>query len=114
MVLPKTFVSFASLLTISLVHAQESVQDFNPLTDFCRRFAHRTAVIDNKLFIDGGYVDYGGSVYPDTINYTNTYLLYTDLDTIANQFPVEYANLSKPSDVPSLAGGVLWADTVNK
>lgn len=27
---------------------------------------------------------------------------------------MEYANLSKPSNVPSVQGGILWADTVNK
>ncbi|KAK5122577.1 hypothetical protein LTR85_003840 [Meristemomyces frigidus] len=89
-------------------------QVFDPLNDFCRRFAHQTTVIGNKLYIDGGLVDYGGDVYNYTTNYTNTYLLYLDLDSLLNNFPVEYANLSKPADVPSVQGGILWADTANR
>lgn len=27
-----------------------------PLEDFCRRYGHQTAVIDRKLYIDGGWV----------------------------------------------------------
>lgn len=41
---------------------QSGQQQFDPLNDFCRRFEHQTTIIDNKLFIDGGLVDYGGSV----------------------------------------------------
>ena len=89
-------------------------QTFDPIGDFCRRFGHQTAQIGNRIFIDGGYVDYGGEVLPDTVNYTNTYLLYLDLDDIESNFPVENANLSKPANVPSVAGGFLWADTVNE
>jgi hypothetical protein len=29
----------------------------DPLRDFCRRFSHQTAVIDQRLYIDGGYVN---------------------------------------------------------
>jgi hypothetical protein len=29
-------------------------------------------------------------------------------------FPNQYANLSKPANIPSLSGGYLWADEVNK
>lgn len=28
----------------------------HPLDDFCRRYGHQTAVIDRKLYIDGGWV----------------------------------------------------------
>ncbi|KAK5688994.1 hypothetical protein LTS10_000974 [Elasticomyces elasticus] len=63
----------------------------------------------------GGLVDYGGSISSSTTNFTNTYLLYLDLDYLADlNFPVGYANLSKPSNVPSVSGGILWADSVNK
>jgi hypothetical protein len=27
------------------------------LRDFCRRFSHRTAVISNRIYIDGGFVN---------------------------------------------------------
>ena len=114
MVLFLTLLSLALMRINSFVHAQDSAEDFDPLTDFCRRFAHRTAVIDRRLYIDGGYVDYRGGVYPDTVNYTNSYLLYLDLEDIVETFPVLYTNLSKPSEVPSVVGGTIWPDTVNK
>ena len=28
----------------------------DPLKDFCRRYGHQTAVIDRKLYIDGGWL----------------------------------------------------------
>jgi hypothetical protein len=41
-------------------------------------------------------------------------LLYADL-TVNNQgMPNEYENLTKPATAPSVSGGVLWPDTVNK
>jgi hypothetical protein len=30
----------------------------NPLNNFCRRYGHQTTVIDDKLYIDGGWVDF--------------------------------------------------------
>jgi hypothetical protein len=106
----------ACLLLHLLVAAQDlpTDPDFNPLESFCRRFAHQTTTIDRRVYIDGGYVNYGGSVTPSTVNYTNTYLLYLDLDNLKDTFPVEWANLSKPSTVPSVVGGTLWPDVVNK
>lgn len=41
------------MLLISL-----SLQQKDPLKDFCRRFGHQTAVIHRKLFIDGGLVNW--------------------------------------------------------
>ncbi|KAK4542854.1 hypothetical protein LTR36_006043 [Oleoguttula mirabilis] len=106
-----------SLLILPII-GQPSVaqqeQAVDPLGDYCRRFAHQTTIIGDRLYIDGGLVDYGGSVYPDTIKATNTFLLYLDLKTLDGNFPVEYANLSKPPNVPSVQGGFLWADTVNQ
>jgi hypothetical protein len=29
----------------------------DPVRDFCRRYGHQTAVVDRKLYIDGGYVN---------------------------------------------------------
>jgi hypothetical protein len=40
------------LFTFDLVAAK------NPKENFCRRFAHQTTVIDDKLYIDGGWVNY--------------------------------------------------------
>src|SRR5437773_683899 len=30
----------------------------NPLENFCRRYGHQSTVIDDKLYIDGGYVNF--------------------------------------------------------
>jgi hypothetical protein len=43
--------------------------------------------------------------------------MYEDLGNVASfdaNFPVQYNNLSKPNNVPSLEGGTLWPDSVNK
>jgi hypothetical protein len=29
-----------------------------PQSDFCRRFSHQSTVIDDRLYIEGGYVNY--------------------------------------------------------
>jgi hypothetical protein len=87
----------------------------DPINDYCRRFGHSAAVVNDRLFFTGGYVNYGGSVTPSPQNVTNTYLLYSDLTKVNNvQFPPTYANLTKPNFVPSTVGGTLWPDTVNK
>jgi hypothetical protein len=66
-----------------------------------------------RLFIDGGLINYN-PLDQNPLNYTNTGLLYADI-TVSNQgMPQEYANLSKPAEVPSVAGGTLWNDDVNK
>ncbi|KAF2673245.1 hypothetical protein BT63DRAFT_151080 [Microthyrium microscopicum] len=100
------------LATISFL-VQPSIQQKDPLKDFCRRFGHQTALIDNKLFIDGGLINWN-PLDQNPINYTNTNLLYADI-TVNNQgMPQEYQNLTKPAQVPSVSGGTLWPDTVNK
>ncbi|PYI08655.1 hypothetical protein BO78DRAFT_297857, partial [Aspergillus sclerotiicarbonarius CBS 121057] len=88
-------------------------EQHDPLSDFCRRFAQQTAVVDRKLYIDGGYVNYNPlSQYP--ANESNNGLLYADLDVDNIGMPQEYDNLTKPADVPDVNGGILWPDTVNK
>ncbi|CAK7234886.1 hypothetical protein SEUCBS140593_009098 [Sporothrix eucalyptigena] len=54
------------------------------------------------------------STYPG--NYSNTWLLYQDLDHDAPDvgMPQIYANLSKNSTIPDVNGGYLWGDEVNK
>ena len=113
MVSQRIFGLVSTLFLFHRIRADLHVDDFDPLTDYCRRFMQQTAVIDRRLYIDGGFVNYGDSVQPTTTNYTNTHLLYLDLDSLQSGYPVEYANLSKPPDVPSVTGGALWADTVN-
>ncbi|ETS85723.1 hypothetical protein PFICI_03748 [Pestalotiopsis fici W106-1] len=93
----------------SLSYAQR-----DPVNNFCRRFGHQSAVIDRKLYIDGGFINYS-PLEDDPTNYTNTFLSYNDLDEIAaGGMPQLYSNLSKNATIPSVNGGVLWADTVNK
>ncbi|KAK5143547.1 hypothetical protein LTR32_004350 [Rachicladosporium monterosium] len=102
------------LLASLLLHGAAGQEIQDQINNFCRRFAHQTTVIGNRLYVDGGLLDYGGSISAGTVNYTNTLLSYLDLDSLYNNFPIEYANLSKPNNVPSVQGGILWADTVNK
>ena len=35
-----------------------SLAQYDPLNDFCRRWGHQSAVVDRKLYIDGGLVNY--------------------------------------------------------
>ncbi|KAF2117870.1 hypothetical protein BDV96DRAFT_405557 [Lophiotrema nucula] len=102
-------VAFLSLATRSLQQSK------NPLNDFCRRWGHQTAQVDGKLYIDGGLVAWN-PLSANPLNYTNTWLLYSDLNTSTQDIgmPNQYANLTKNSTVPSVAGGILWADEVNK
>ncbi|SMQ44860.1 unnamed protein product [Zymoseptoria tritici ST99CH_3D7] len=87
----------------------------DPLVDFCRRWSHQTTVVDNKLFIYGGFVTYGSQIEEDTQNSTNFHLLYSDLGSVDQNtgMPIQY-DLSKPSEVPVVSGGALWSDDVNK
>ncbi|RPA80742.1 hypothetical protein BJ508DRAFT_362404 [Ascobolus immersus RN42] len=88
-----------------------SAQSYDPIKDFCRRAAHQAAVVDDKLYIDGGTLNLLGK---GGRNYTNNRLLYHDLKTL-NEFdmPTMYTNLSKPGNVPSVQGGTLWPDEAN-
>lgn len=58
-----------TLLGLSLLTAPTAAQQ-DPVADFCRRFGHQTAVVDDKLFIDGGLVNWNPfSSFPS--NYTS-------------------------------------------
>lgn len=35
-----------------------SLAQFDPIKDFCRRFGHQSAVVDDKLYVDGGIVNW--------------------------------------------------------
>ncbi|CAO2656272.1 Nn.00g050750.m01.CDS01 [Neocucurbitaria sp. VM-36] len=97
---------------ISLATAQQNIAD--PITDFCRRYQHQTCVIDSKLYIDGGLVIYGGTVNNDSVPERNTWLIWEDLSNLASGLPPQYSNLTKGSEIPTVSGGVLWADQANK
>jgi hypothetical protein len=105
----------AKIIWTILLFVGLSWQQKDPLNDFCRRFSHQTAVIDNKLYIDGGFVDWN-PISQNEQNYTNTWLSYTDLDTsVAGVgMPQLHANLSKNASIPDVSGGIIWADDVNK
>jgi hypothetical protein len=60
--------SLLSLFVVFSVAAKDSIQ--NPRDDFCRRFSHQTTVIDDKLYIDGGWVNFQG-FQKDHINYSS-------------------------------------------
>ncbi|KAF2794341.1 hypothetical protein K505DRAFT_28250 [Melanomma pulvis-pyrius CBS 109.77] len=103
-------------LLAALSFAAQSLQaSKDPLTDFCRRWGHATAQVDGKLYIDGGLVAWN-PLSSNTLNYTNTWLLYSDLNSTTQDagMPNQYANLTKNSTVPSVSGGILWADEINK
>ena len=46
------------VLIILLFFVQFSWQQKDPINDFCRRFGQQSAVIDDKLYLDGGLVDW--------------------------------------------------------
>jgi len=50
--------NMVSNLYLLFVLATLSSAQYEPVRDFCRRWGHRTAVVDNKLYIDGGLVIY--------------------------------------------------------
>ncbi|KIW27898.1 uncharacterized protein PV07_07596 [Cladophialophora immunda] len=102
------------LLLLALLTAQTVAQaPADPLRNFCRRYGHQTAVIDRKLYIDGGWL-YANPISQNPIPTMNEGLLYCDLDQSYQDMPPEYANLTKNSSVPDVAGGTLWQDEVNK
>ncbi|KAL8295022.1 hypothetical protein RB600_000809, partial [Gaeumannomyces tritici] len=100
------------MMIFSLV--QVSLQQQDPVKNFCRRFAHQTTIVDRKLYIDGGFVNWN-PVARNPENATNSWLLYQDLsDSGLSGMPQLHANLSKNESIPQLNGGVLWPDEVNK
>ncbi|KAH7124849.1 hypothetical protein B0J13DRAFT_646745 [Dactylonectria estremocensis] len=90
-----------------------SVAQHDPIKDFCRRWGHQSAVVDRRLYIDGGLVNYKPFT-SSSQNLTNTFLAYNDLDSVTDGMPPLYANISKNDTIPSVNGGILWEDSVNK
>ncbi|KAI5785799.1 hypothetical protein EDC01DRAFT_618073, partial [Geopyxis carbonaria] len=110
-----------SLFTLALAVAAgvgaQSVDTYDPVNDFCRRFSHSTAVVGESLYITGGKLNLQGR---GPRNYTNTRLLSHDLSTVISPktkedlgMPPLLTNLTKPLQVPSVVGGALWADQAN-
>ncbi|KAK5655803.1 hypothetical protein OQA88_5341 [Cercophora sp. LCS_1] len=90
-----------------------SFAHYDPLRDFCRRWGHQTAVVDNRLYVDGGWVNWK-PFNEESNNFPNPFFIYSDLDTQTERMPTLRSNLSKDASVPNVAGGVLWEDSVNK
>jgi hypothetical protein len=110
--MPVRWVTF-TLLLLGFGHQSLAVSH-DPIRDFCRRFSHQTAVIDHTLYIHGGQLNYNPTT-EDATNYTNNILLYQDLSMLTSSgMPPLYANLTSNISVPSVSGGILWADNVNK
>lgn len=61
-----------SLWLYTLPTYAQAPQD--PLKDFCRRYGHQTAVIDRKLYIDGGWV-YANPIEQNPVPTISTYPL---------------------------------------
>ncbi|KAH8673695.1 hypothetical protein BX600DRAFT_213271 [Xylariales sp. PMI_506] len=102
------------LLCVVLYFTVIAYAQRDPVANFCRRFGHQTALVDRKIYIDGGFINYN-PLSSNPTNYTNTFLSYQDLDVNgAGNMPQLYANLSKNATIPSVNGGILWADDVNK
>ncbi len=49
----RSLAALAWCLSAGLAAAQ-----YDPLNDFCRRWGHQSAVVDRKLYIDGGLADW--------------------------------------------------------
>ncbi|KAK7522297.1 hypothetical protein IWZ03DRAFT_114691 [Phyllosticta citriasiana] len=97
-----------------LAIATRSVSDAkDPINDFCRRWGHQTAVVDRRLYIDGGQITYN-PMSENPLNYTNTWLLWQDLDHTNQGMPQIHNSLNKTSQIPDVSGGILWSDDVNK
>ncbi|KAI3401857.1 hypothetical protein diail_6416 [Diaporthe ilicicola] len=101
-------------LVVLALTVPRSLQQRDPVQNFCRRFGHQSTVIDDKLYLDGGLINWNPiSTYPQ--NYSNTWLSYQDLQkTGAYGMPQLRANLSKNASIPDVSGGILWGDDVNK
>ncbi|KAF8860177.1 hypothetical protein BDZ45DRAFT_545669, partial [Acephala macrosclerotiorum] len=101
-----------------LIVIQGSYALQNPLNNFCRRYGHQTTVIDDKLYIDGGWVNYD-TFAQDHTDYENTWLSCHDLNNLTKNTPEAWPQLNislnkDPNVVPTVQGGALWGDNVKK
>ncbi|KAH7191144.1 hypothetical protein BFJ63_vAg17754 [Fusarium oxysporum f. sp. narcissi] len=104
----RTFLSFLLLLCLL---GSSSLGQNDPVKNFCRRWGRQSAVVDGKLYIDGGLINYQDA----TNNLTDTFLTFNDIDAVnSDGMPPFYANLLKNDTIPSVNGGILWEDSINK
>lgn len=67
------------LLVLGLAHF--SAAQVDPIKNFCRRFGHQTAIIDRKLYIDGGFVNYN-PISQNSKNYSSMYRVLPSVNPI--------------------------------
>ena len=60
------------LLGLWFLFVTLSLQQKDPVKDFCRRFAHQSAVINRRLYIDGGFVNWN-PISQNRNNYTSKF-----------------------------------------
>ncbi|KAK8927540.1 Kelch repeat-containing protein [Metarhizium anisopliae] len=96
------------LASIGLVATQ------NPRDNFCRRFSHQTVVIDDKLYIDGGWVNFD-DFQQSHQNYPSASNVVVQMER-SRQDVANSAFKILGSDITTLTiyGGALWGDDVNK
>jgi ribosomal protein S2 len=63
-----------------LLFVNGSWQQKDPLNDFCRRFGHQSAVVDRKLYLDGGLVNWN-PISQNNANYSSKLFLSALLQT---------------------------------
>lgn len=51
-------VMLLSTLFLQALLIKATIQQKDPLNDFCRRFGHQSAIVDRKLYLDGGLLDW--------------------------------------------------------
>ncbi len=62
---------YRCLITLSVVTLIRLCVGEDPLKDFCRRFGHQTAIVDRKLYIDGGLLNWS-PIAANPVNHTST------------------------------------------
>lgn len=62
--------SWFSIVLMLSCYTNSSLAQKDPVVDFCRRFGHQTTVIDRKLYIDGGFINFNPLLSNPT-NYTS-------------------------------------------
>ena len=67
---------FLHIVTLILSFVLLSIQQNDPLKDFCRLFGHQTAVVDRRLYIDGGSVNWA-PITDKSQNYTSKLVVYS-------------------------------------
>ncbi|USP76749.1 hypothetical protein yc1106_04023 [Curvularia clavata] len=110
------YVRLSSFVVFSLLPLARSQQN-DPISSFCRRWGHATAQIDSRLYIDGGMEAHAAPISRKSDNLLlDPWLVFSDLNSTTPDagMPMQYANLSKPGNIPSLSGGYIWADNTNK